>query len=284
MLFKFLALAAAAATVSAENPPDYSGYGFENIWAETFEGGAGSSPNTNNWNIIQSDFNQNNEWEHYVNSRSTSQLSGGGTLQIVPQNENGQWNSARLEGTYTFTPRDGSQTIVEAKIKFGGNSQGNKQGIWPAFWLLGDSIRQGTQWPACGEIDILETVNGLTTGYGTIHCDVAPGGICDEYNGIGGNTAFGDNDWHSWRVLIDRRPDWTSESIAWYKDGNEYHRVTGGRINNEGVWNSLVASPLYVILNVAVGGDWPGVPNGSTLGGWGSEMEVAYVAVYDNPF
>jgi len=174
----------------------------------------------------------------------------------VPQNNNGQWTSARLESKFTYTPRDGSQTIFEAKIRFGNNAQGNKQGIWPAFWLLGDSIRHGTPWPACGEIDILETVNGLTQGYGTIHCDVAPGGICNEYNGIGGNTGFGDNGWHQWRVLIDRRPDWTSETIVWQKDGQEYFRVNGGRIGNQGVWNSLVANPLYVILNVAVGGNW----------------------------
>ncbi|KAJ3563410.1 hypothetical protein NPX13_g8206 [Xylaria arbuscula] len=59
-------------------------------------------------------------------------------------------------------------------------------------------------------------------------------------------------------------------------------QVTGGRINNVGVWNSLATTPLYIILNVAVGGDWPGAPNANTLGSWGSEMEVAYVAHYES--
>jgi beta-glucanase (GH16 family) len=185
------------------------------------------------------------------------QLSGGATLQIVPQVNNGAWTSARLESRYVFTPSANRRTVVEAKIRFGNNAAANKQGIWPAFWMLGDSIRNGGQWPQCGEIDILEAVNGQLTGYGTIHCDVAPGGICNEYSGIGGSTGFGDNGWHNWRVIIDRTsPSWTSQTITWYRDGNQYMQVSGGRINNLNVWNSLTATPQYIILNVAVGGDW----------------------------
>ncbi|KAK5636294.1 hypothetical protein RRF57_012006 [Xylaria bambusicola] len=123
----------------------------------------------------------------------------------------------------------------------------------------------------------------VTTGYGTVHCDVAPGGICNEWSGLGGNIGFGDNSWHTWRIIIDRTPgNWVDESITWYKDGAQFMQVTGGRINNVNVWNSLATSPLYIILDVAVGGDWPGAPNGDTLGSWGSEMEVAYVAHYES--
>jgi beta-glucanase (GH16 family) len=256
MLSKLLALAAlTVVSVNAEAAPTYSGYNI--IWQENFNGAGGTPANGNNWDIIQRSNNANNEWQTYTTSTQNHQLSGGSTLQIVPLNTNGAWTSARLEGKYVFTPSDGRKTLVEAKIRFGSNSAQNKQGIWPAFWILGDSARHGAPWPGCGEIDILEMVNGQLTGYGTVHCDVAPGGICNEYNGIGGTTGMGDNGWHTWRIVIDRTPaSWTSETITWYKDGAQFMQVSGGRIGNQNVWNSLATTPLYIILNVAVGGDF----------------------------
>ncbi|GAP88237.1 putative glycosyl hydrolase family 16 [Rosellinia necatrix] len=280
MFSKALAFALAATSVVAEGIPGYGGYSA--VWQENFNGAAGSLVNEGNWNIIERSQNANNEWQTYTRSNKNHQLSGGATLQIVPQNNNGAWTSARLESKYVFTPADGRRTIIEAKIRFGNNAEVNKQGIWPAFWLLGDSIRHGTPWPQCGEVDILERVSGHPTGYGTVHCDVAPGGICNEFNGIGGTTSIPDNGWHTWRVVFDRTPDWTGESITWYKDGGQFMQVTGGRIGNQNVWNSLATTPQYIILNVAVGGDFPGAPNGNTLGNWGSEMEVAYVAHYQS--
>ncbi|KAI1292447.1 putative endo-1,3(4)-beta-glucanase [Xylaria venustula] len=284
MFAKLLTWALAAATsVIATTVPSYSGYNV--VWQENFYGAAGSLVNTGTWNIIvrSAAQNSNNEAQAYTASNQNHQLSGGQTLQIVPLNNNGQWTSARLESVYTFTPPDGRRTMIEAQIRFGTNPQANKQGIWPAFWLLGDSIRHGTAWPECGEIDILEMVDGALTGYGTIHCDVYPGGICNESTGIGGSTAVADDGWHTWRVVIDRTAsNWADESITWYQDGNQFMQVTGGRINNQAVWNTLAASPLYIILNVAVGGAWPGQPNGNTLGSWGSDMEVAYVAQYQS--
>jgi beta-glucanase (GH16 family) len=175
----------------------------------------------------------------------------------------------------------GRLTRVESQLRFGPNSIGNKQGIWPAFWSLGESIRRGVSWPACGELDILETVNGQLTGYGTIHCDVYPGGICNEGSGIGAAIGIPDQEWHTWRLEVDRRPgNWLDESITWYRDGQQFHRVQGNRINNYNVWNALAHSPMFFILNVAVGGNWPGYPNGATQDGYGSMMEVAYVAHY----
>ncbi|KAI1175625.1 putative endo-1,3(4)-beta-glucanase [Nemania sp. FL0916] len=281
MFSKLFSLALAATSVTAISAPSYSGYSV--VWQETFAGNAGQLVNENNWNILVSANNANNEVESYTRSNQNHQLSGGSTLQIVPQVSNGKWTSARLESKYVFTPPDGKKTIVEAQIRFGSNPQANKQGLWPAFWILGDSIRHGTAWPACGEIDILEQVDGRLTGYGTVHCDVSPGGICNEYNGIGGSTSIPDNSWHTWRIIIDRTPSsWTSESITWYRDGNQFMQVTGGRINNQSVWASLSSLPMYIILNVAVGGDFPGAPNSSTLGGFGSDMEVAYVAQYQS--
>ncbi|KAI1777374.1 glycoside hydrolase family 16 protein [Hypoxylon cercidicola] len=281
MFLKLLAasLAALAATASAEGAPGYSGFNL--IWADTFDGGAGSPVNGNNWNVI-TNIKVNNEWQTYTTSNQNLQLSGGATVQIVPRKDSsGAWTSARIESKYTFTPPAGTRTMAEARLRFGDNNPANKQGIWPAFWMLGASIRNGVSWPASGEVDIMETVNGQLTGHGTVHCDQYPGGACNEPNGIGGPVGIADQSWHNWRVVFDRRANtWTGETITWFLDGNQFFQVSGSRIGNQGVWNALAASPLYFILNVAVGGDWPGPPNSATLDGYGSMMEVAYVAQY----
>ena len=132
-----------------------------------------------------------------------------------------------------------------------------------------------------GEIDVLETVDGRLTGYGTLHCDVYPGGICNEGNGLGASIGIPNQDWHTWRVDINKQDgNWVNQSINWSMDGQVYHTITGGQIGNQNVWNSVASSPFYFILNVAVGGAWPGNPNGATQDGYGSMMEVGYVAHY----
>ncbi|KAI1387672.1 glycoside hydrolase family 16 protein [Hypoxylon trugodes] len=284
MSIKFLASALAIAastvsTVSAEGAPGYSG--FNTVWAETFDGSAGTSVNGNNWNII-TNLHVNNEVQTYTSSTNNLQLSGGATVQIVPRKDSsGAWTSARIESKYSFTPPAGAQTMAEAKLRFGDNAIANKQGIWPAFWLLGSSVNNGVAWPACGELDVMETVNGILTGHGTAHCDVYPGGVCNEPNGLGATVGIPDQSWHNWRIVWDRRANtWTGETITWYMDGAQFQQISGASINNQNVWNSLAASSVYFILNVAVGGDWPGPPNANTQDGYGSMMEVAYVAHY----
>ncbi|UNI15907.1 hypothetical protein JDV02_002392 [Purpureocillium takamizusanense] len=280
--FNFVALFALASSAHAWGGVNYGG--FRMLWQETFDGGSGSRPNGGNWNTIMGDLGYNGELQTYTDSNRNSQLSGGATLQIVPWRDGSKkngWSSARLESRYTFAPENWKLTRAEAQIRFGGNSVNNKQGIWPAFWMLGDSVRHGTPWPQCGELDIVETVNGRLTGYGTMHCDVFPGGICNEGTGLGASIGFPNQDWHTWRIEIDRRPQtWEGETVTWFLDGQQYHQISGGRIGNHDVWRSVAQSPLFFILNVAVGGAWPGYPNGGTQDGFGSMMEVAYVAVY----
>ncbi|KAL6803164.1 glycoside hydrolase family 16 protein [Trichoderma sp. SZMC 28013] len=282
------AILAFVGATNAWQPPTYSGWNL--VWTDTFAGNGGTSPNQNNWNIITGNLNVNAEQETYSSSTANVQLSGGSTLQLVPWRDSskgtstfGGWTSGRLESKYTFTPQAGKVTRLEAAIRFGSNAQANKQGIWPAFWMLGDSLRQpGGSWPNCGEIDIMETVDGQATGHGTLHCDVYPGGICNEGNGIGGPVNIANvNDWHAWRVEIDRTPSsWQSETLTWSLDGTNYFQITGSRIGNQNVWNNIAHSPLFFILNVAVGGNWPGNPNSATIDGYGSMMEVGYVAQY----
>lgn len=228
---------------------------FTLVWQDSFTDTAGSSPSPKNWNVV-TDISVNNELQKYTTSNKNLQQSGGETLQIVPWRDGAGWTSGRVESKYTFTPFPGHVTAAEAQIRFGGNSADNKQGFWPAFWLLGASVRSGTDWPGCGEIDVFESVNGALEGSGTIHCDVYPGGTCNEPQGRGASVGMAGQGWHTWRVTWDRRPgDWREESIKWYRDGKNFHTVTGGEIGNEKVWASLAHSPLYFILNVAVGGD-----------------------------
>ncbi|KAH6974444.1 concanavalin A-like lectin/glucanase domain-containing protein [Ilyonectria sp. MPI-CAGE-AT-0026] len=269
-------------TTIAWNAPAYSGLG--RIWQSNFVGAAGTLPDASNWNIIEGYLNVNAELEVYTRSSRNLQRSGGETLQLVPWRDTSVvtgWTSGRVESSYVFTPSSGKITRAEALIRFGTNPIANKQGIWPAFWMLGNALRTGGSWPACGELDMMESVNGLLTGYGTAHCDVYPGGICNEGNGIGGSIGIPDQSWHTWRIDFDRtKSSWTQETITWYMDGQQFHQISGSRINNQRVWGTLCHSPMYFILNVAVGGTWPGYPNANTADGYGSMMEIAYVAHY----
>ncbi|KAI0126069.1 putative endo-1,3(4)-beta-glucanase [Xylariales sp. AK1849] len=275
-------LAVLSSLVSGTAPPSYSGY--NNIWNSGFDGAAGLLPSTSDWNIITGNLGVNGELETYTSSTNNLQRSGGQTLQIVPWKDStvsGGWTSGRMESTYTFTPKAGGRTIAEASIRFGSNPTANKQGMWPAFWILGDSIRHGTAWPGCGELDIMEMVDGYLTGYGTVHCNVIPGGICNEPNGIGESIAVPDQSWHTWRIMWDRTASsWTGETITWYMDGTAFHEISGTEIGDQATWAALAHDPVFFIVNVAVGGSWPGNPNSATLDGYGSMMEVAYVAHY----
>jgi len=250
-----MAAMACLGLVSAESAPGYNGYRL--VWADGFEGAAGSPPDAGKWNI-RTDIHVNGEWQQYTTESRNLQRSGGNTFQLVPQIDNGRWTSGRIESKYVFTPEAGRVTMAEARIRFGDNDINNKKGMWPAFWLLGDSCRNGTPWPNCGEVDVMETVNGQLTGYGTVHCgDTAQGGICNEPNGIGGTTGFPDQGWHNWRVIWDRtRGNWESETLTWYMDGRQFHQVSGSRIGNFDVWRSLAQTPLHFICNVAVGGSF----------------------------
>lgn len=169
--------------------------------------------------------------------------------------------------------------LIETAARMGGNTQAESQGMWPGIWMMGDSIRHGTDWPQCGEIDMMEMVNGIPTAYATIHCTTA---ICQPSTSAGyqGSVAT-DDDWHIYAVEIDRTSnDWTTETINFKKDGAVFFTVTGAAIGDEAVWGALAHSPLYMIMNLAVGGVWPGDPNSATLDGYGSMLEVEYVAVY----
>jgi len=243
---------------SATNPPKYSGYTLK--WQSVFPYAKGVLPDSNNdkWNVITGHPTTNNEAQTYTRNPANVQCSGQGTLQLTPiKDAKGKWTSGRIESRYTFTPTAGKITFAEAQIRFGSNPTSRKQGLWPAFWLLGDSFRHGKTWPSCGELDVLETIDGRLTGYGTAHCGTANGGPCKETNGLSASIAMPNQGWHTWRIRWDRTPsNWKSETITWYMDGKQFQQIKGSTVNDQTAWTALAHSPVYFILNMAVGGFW----------------------------
>ncbi|KAF9774225.1 hypothetical protein IL306_007793 [Fusarium sp. DS 682] len=278
-------LALLASTSSAHQVPKLPG--FKAVWSDSFEGSAGSLPDTSKWSIEAWYKDLNGDYQEYKASKENLQLSGNGVLRIIPKRDSSTakgWSSGRLESKYTFTPAPNAKTVIQGYLRLGKAPASKKQGIWPAFWLLGDTHRTGGPiWPACGEIDIMEHVNGDTQGHAAIHCDKAPGGICEEKKGIANSVDLPDagTNWHTWKVVIDRTPsNWVEEGVTFYVDGKQFHELKGSRINDKQVWATIAQNKMFVLLNVAVGGDWPQPPNEATAEGLEAGMEVGYVAHY----
>lgn len=235
------------------------------IWSEEFEGPSGTAPNPAVWTLETGAHGWGNaELQNYTTSRANSALDGQGNLVITARREaDGSYTSARMMTNDKVELRYGR---IEARIQIP-----RGQGIWPAFWMLGADFPQ-TSWPASGEIDIMENV-----GYephrvhGTVHGPGYSGGagISGSYTHPQG-WSFADT-FHTFAI------DWSPGSITWYVDGQRYHQVTRASVGS----NAWVFDKAYfLILNVAVGGQWPGYPDGSTQ--FPQQMKVDYVRVFDN--
>jgi len=236
----------------------------------------------------------NNEAQTYTADRANLAVSAQGVLTITPVlSAAGRWTSARIETTagFDFGCAAGRRLRVEATLRVGAAAAATQAGIWHAFWLLGAAYRGNYgNWPSVGEIDILETLNGLPRAWHTLHCGpTAAGGPCHETNGIGDQSDFSRGEWHTVAVEIDRTNaggDWRGETIEWFVDGDSVAAVNGAIIGDATAWEALARSKKFLLLNTAVGGGFPdGVlgaktPNGQTRGGAGAAMEVKYVAVF----
>lgn len=225
---------------------------YQLVWSDEFNG---SSVNTSNWTMETGNPGVNNEEEYYQASNATV---SNGNLVITAQQQSvgGQsYTSARMNTSGKFSIAYGR---IEARIKLPLG-----QGLWPAFWMLGNNIGS-VGWPQCGEIDIMEHINTDDLIYGTMHWNAGSGAV--QY---GSNTTTTPSDYHVYAV------EWTPNSINWYVDNTLY--VTGniaGNINNTGAFHN----PFFIILNMAVGGDFPGTTvNNSALP---ASMYVDYVRVY----
>ncbi|MFI6541222.1 RICIN domain-containing protein [Nonomuraea sp. NPDC050547] len=262
-----LAPTAAGATVTAAPAPGPL------VWSDEFNGSAGSAVDPSKWRFdVGGSGWGNNEQQYYTNSTRNAAMDGGGNLVITARRENPanhqchygtcQYTSARLLTAATFTRAYGR---FEARLKVP-----RGQGIWPAFWMLGDDIGS-VGWPGSGEIDIMENIGREpSTVHGTIHGPGYSGGA-----GIGAaysiSGAYADA-FHTFAV------DWSPNLIIWYVDGNEYQRRTPADLGgNRWVFDH----PFFMIMNVAVGGHWPGYPDATTT--FPQTMTVDYVRVHAPP-
>lgn len=247
-----------------EQPTDTTGGNdkYELVWSEDFNYEGAPDPSKWNFEIGDSGWG-NNEWQYYTDRLENARV-GDGVLTITAREENyegANYTSARMityeNGHYWQYGR------VEARIKL---PEG--QGIWPAFWMLGKNIFEGTTWPATGEIDILEMIGGGendSTLHGTAHWQEG-----------GEHTYQGESLKHSEKLSQDFHVyaiEWDDEQIKWFFDGEQYYSLS---IQSSSM--SEFDAPFFILLNIAVGGDWPGYPDDTTQ--FPQTMEVDYVRVY----
>ncbi len=223
------------------------------LWSDEFDGPAGASPDPAFWNIEIGNREAsgwgNRELQYYTQSPENVCLDGLGHLIVqareVPEDERGAlpcWNgkdcrytSARLNtrGKVEFT-----YGKAEARLTLPSGV-----GLWPAFWSLAEG-----PWPQSGEIDIMEWIGRTPdTLYATVH---GPG-----YSGAAGpqgKRPLDPSPAHTYGLI--KRPD----ELIWQLDGEDYHRLTPADLPVGTKW--VFERPFHLLLNFAVGGDWPGPP------------------------
>ena len=278
------AVAAPAVRADVPAPPT----GWSTVWSDDFNGSAGSGLDTSNW-LYDTGTSYpggagnwgTGEVETMTNSTNNVYQDGNGNLVIKAlRDASGNWTSGRVETQRTdFQPPAGGIMRVQASIELPNVSGAGAQGYWPAFWMLGAPFRGNyTNWPSVGEMDIMESVDGQQTEHGTFHCGVDPGGPCNETSGISAATnapIWGQ--FHTYTLEWDRSV--SPETLRWYLDGVNFASVNANQVDPT-TWANATAHGFFVILNLAMGGGWPGNPNGSTTSG--GSMLVDYVAVYQN--
>jgi beta-glucanase (GH16 family) len=236
-------------------------------WSDEFDGAAGTLPDPARWRFdVGGDGWGNNQLEYDTDRPENASHDGNGNLLIVARKEtfgDNAYTSARINTKGRFSQREGK---FEARIKLP-----RGRGIWPAFWLLGDSIGQ-VGWPRCGEIDVMEYLgHDRRTVYGTLHGPGYSGSqaISRRYELPAGTF---DEDFHVFTV------EWDPGLIRFFVDGTHYHTVTRRQVEDDGhAW--VYDAPFFVILNVAVGGNWPGSPDAATQ--FPQTMTVDWVRVYE---
>ena len=244
-------------------------------WTDEFDGPAGNSPDQAKWGYdIGGNGWGNNELETYTRRSDNAFLDGDGHLiiKVIKESLTGpdgikrDYTSSRLLTKDRFTQRYGR---LEARIKlpFG-------QGIWPAFWMLGADVDQ-VGWPACGEIDIMENVGREpAVNHGSLHGPGYSGGsaLTGIYT-LPAGQKFAD-DFHTFAI------EWEPTAVRFYVDDNLYLMRTPADVSGKR-W--VFDHPFFVILNVAVGGSFPGNPDNTTT--FPQTMTVDFVRVYaDNRF
>ncbi|WP_020494653.1 glycoside hydrolase family 16 protein [Sciscionella marina] len=239
-------------------------------FTDDFDGPAGAGADGAKWQNETGDGVDNHERQWYTSGTANAALDGKGNLVITAKKENPggyqcwygacQYTSARLNTAGKFTMKYGH---AEARMKLP-----RGQGMWPAFWMLGEDIGSAG-WPNCGEIDVMENV-GFEPGsvHGTLHGPGYSGdkGLTSTYS-LPNGQAFAD-DFHTFAA------DWSPDAVKFSVDGKVYATKTKA---DAGGNRWVFDHPFYLILNLAVGGDWPGDPDANTR--FPQQLVVDYVHV-----
>jgi len=226
---------------------------WQQVWADEFNGSI-----SGDWGLTNGGGGfGNNEQQYYLPQNATIENN---MLVITAKRENyggASYTSAKLS---TQGHKSWSHGKIVARIKLPAF-----QGSWPAFWMLGDNIGS-VGWPSCGELDIMEQINTNNTVWGSTHW--LNGGQADFTQS--GNTSV--TGFHEYSI------EWDTQYIKWFIDGSQYNSFfIGGNPGGTGVFNN---NKFFLILNLAVGGNWPGfsIDNNALPG----KMYVDWVRVYQD--
>jgi beta-glucanase (GH16 family) len=241
------------------------------VWSDEFSGADGSSPDSSKWTYdLGGKGWGNQELESYTNRKENARIDKGNlVITALKESYTGadgltrDYTSARLKTLGLFAQTYGR---FEARIKIPAG-----QGMWPAFWMLGEDI-SSAGWPKCGEIDIMENVGKEPgTVHGSLHgpSTERPTGDLTSIFSLPVGQNFAD-DFHLYAV------EWDPEIVRFYVDSNLYASFQSSQWPAGGKW--VFDHPFFIILNLAVGGNWPGSPDASTK--FPQSMLVDYVRVY----
>ena len=243
----------------ADSPLSYAGMNL--VWQEEFQG---SSINKENWTFETGTGNNgwgNNELQTYTtdNARILE-----GNLVITAERDGSQYKSSRLVTL-------GKQNFQYGRIDIrAALPQG--QGMWPALWMIGSNFST-IGWPRCGEIDIMEMVGGAgkeNTVHGTVHWS----GLNGEFQNFGRAYTKPSGSFHGQYHVFSII--WDENSIRWLVDNVQYNEVD---ITSDALIDEF-RNEMFFIVNLAVGGNWPGPPNGSTS--FPQHLVVDYIRVFQD--
>jgi beta-glucanase (GH16 family) len=245
--------------------------GYTLVWSDEFNGNDGSPPDPSKWTYdIGGSGWGNHELQYYTNRAENTRIEDGKLVitarretYVAPDGAKFSYTSARLKTQGLFSQAYGR---FEARIKLPAG-----QGIWPAFWMLGDNIGS-VGWPKCGEIDVMENVGKeLGINHGSLHGPSSTNATSDRTATItlppGQRLS---DDFHVYAV------EWEPGAVRFYLDANLYATFSSVQWPAGGTW--VFDHRFFLILNVAVGGDWPGSPDATSA--FPQTMQVDYVRVY----
>jgi beta-glucanase (GH16 family) len=240
------------------------------VWSDEFDEPDGSVPDPKKWTYdIGGNGWGNHELEYYTNRAANASVHNGKlVITAIREDFTGvdhlprQYTSARLKTQGIFTQAYGK---FEARIQIP-----RGEGMWPAFWLLGEDI-EGHGWPACGEIDVMENIGKEpSTVHGSLHGPGYSGdqGFTSIFHVPGGMKFAAD--FHVYAA------EWEPGTVRFSVDAHQYAEFKPSQLPAGKKW--VFDHPFFLLLNLAVGGDWPGPPDANTE--FPQSMLVDYVSVY----